>query len=377
MPDPLLPERPDDRPLTPGEKAALTTALDQLNMQAAANYAKGDRIAAYQLWNRELRLRRALGSIPEIQALGRVGAIAWEENNQIQLRWITQRLDAIFAQVEKPNATKAVSSPPAQGDRLPVFAALGTAYQQVRLPKTAVLAYEQILADARQRQDNAQVKTTLDTLGQLHLSWFDYTKAAITYQELVAIAQQAKNDADELTYLTQLAYLHEQAKQPDRAVAYQEQLVSIYRRLQNSEPVPALLIRMGNNYRSLKRVGLADQRYRTAHQLALALLQLGRASDALYGLATLYREYDRWQAALQVYNSLLGLQRQSYNAYGVMETYNQIGQTHLSQKNYPEAIGAFQQGLAIAQRVGYRESYFTQQIQQTSQQQSGDTPSSP
>ena len=75
-PDPLLPYSVEERPLTPLERLRLTAALEQLNQQAAAKLAAGDRLGAFEIWNRELRLRRALGYLEEVKALSRVGAIA-------------------------------------------------------------------------------------------------------------------------------------------------------------------------------------------------------------------------------------------------------------------------------------------------------------
>ena len=55
----------------------------------------GDTEQAFKIWNRELRLRRYLGMLSEIQALERVGGIAYTKNNRQQIGYITQRLQTI------------------------------------------------------------------------------------------------------------------------------------------------------------------------------------------------------------------------------------------------------------------------------------------
>jgi hypothetical protein len=52
-----------------------------------------------------------------------------------------------------------------------------------------------------------------------------------------------------------------------------------------------------------------------------------------------------------------------------METYDQMGQIYLSQKNYSQAIVSFNQGLVLARQLNFRQEYFQAQIQQATQQQ--------
>lgn len=367
-PDPLLPD--SKRPLTGAERQQLGLALDQLNAQAAAEFKAGRKLPAFDIWNRELRLRRFLGPVVEIEALGRVGDIAWNETQTTQVRWITKRLDEMFAQAQATtpnlNLDKAPTGvPPIDASNRPaVLEALGVAYQQVRLPETAIVIYQQILAEARQRKDAKKIEATLLTLGQLNLDWFDYVRAADAYRELLAIAQAKKDTQNQVVYLNQLAFVSEQAKQPQAAIEYQQQLVTLYQALNTPQPIPALKIRIGDNYQLLSRPDLAEQNYQTAYQLAQPLVQLAYAADALQKLGALYRSNDRLDAAIRVYDFLIGVEQQAYNLYGVMNAYDQLGQIYLSRQAYPQALTAFQRGLGVARQLKYREDYFLAQLQQ-------------
>jgi tetratricopeptide (TPR) repeat protein len=386
-PDPLLPAGvPNERSLTAAERRQLEPELDKLNAQAQAQSQAGDRFGAYDTWNRELRLRRFLGPISEVQALGRVGDNAWRENEITQVRWITRRLDELLIQAlppppagsppikpgPLPTPTVKPGIPPVSGlsgsDRSLFLDALGQAHQLVRQPASAVLVYEQILSEARQQQDGQRVEATLITLGQLHLSWFDYAKAAAVYQELLAGARATNNQPNEVAYLTQLAFIYEQAKQPQQAIEIQQQLVALYQQRQQPEPIPSLTLRIADNYQQLGQLDRAEQNYQATFQLAQSLFQFGFASDALQRLAALYRANDRLDAALRVYDFLLGIEQQAYNYYGMMAAYDQLGQIHVSRREFPQAIAAFQRGLELAKQLKYREDYFAAQIQQISQQ---------
>ncbi|NES84394.1 MAG: hypothetical protein F6K10_24940, partial [Moorea sp. SIO2B7] len=186
-PDPLLPSLSPDEPLNPSERSRLKQALDELNAEAEAEFKAGNQSKAFDIWYREIRLRRVLGDpVAEVQTLGRVGGVAWNENNKQSVQLITARLEEIQQENEAEDSIN-----------LPLLKALGKAYEQIRLPGQALTVYEQILADARNQGDMAAVEATLKTMGELHMAWFDYPKAAETYEELLAQAlNQAQNQRD-------------------------------------------------------------------------------------------------------------------------------------------------------------------------------------
>jgi len=354
-PDPLLPQ--SDQPLTPQEQLKLKAALDELNQQAAAKLAAGDRMGAFDTWNRELRLRRALGPLEEVEALGRVGAIAWSENQRAQVQVITKRLQAIQQQT--------TSQPTVN---LQLLRSLGVAFQQVREPKSAIAVYEQILAAARQQQDAVAVETTLRTMAELNLSWFDYPQAAATYEELLGLARARSDRNGVVTYLQQLAYIYEKARQHQQALTVKQQLAELYLNEQQFTLLPALRLEIGADYEALGQLQEAFRNYQEAYSSAWSLQRYSLASDALRQLIALYRSQAQIDEALQTSQILLETDQRAYNFYGMMTTYDQIGQLYLNRGNYSEALAAFQKGLELAQQLKYQETYFAQQIAQVNQQ---------
>jgi tetratricopeptide (TPR) repeat protein len=357
-PDPLLPELPEGQTLSPVERETLSTALDQLNTQATAQRQAGDLPLAYDTWNRELRLRRALGVVEEVQALGRVGNNAWTDNQRVEIQLITGRLQAIQMEAQ--------AKPPVN---LALLEALGEAYQQVRVPGSALDVYQQILADARQRQDQTAVESTLKTIVDLQMSWFDYPKAAATYEELLTIAQARSDRPSEVLYLKQLAYIYDQSNKPQQALEAKQKLIVRYFNYPSLESlIPSLKIAIASDYEALEQPNQAGEAYQEAYQLAMSRQQFAYASQALQKLANLYRTNNQPEYALQIYQTLLQIDQLSYDDYGRMNAYDQIGQIYIEQKNYPLALAAFQQGLQIAKALNYQEAYFTTQIEQVSQQ---------
>ncbi len=366
-PDPLLPSLSPDEPLNPSERSRLSQALDELNAEAQAEFKAGNQSKAFDIWYREIRLRRVLGDpVAEVQTLGRVAGVAWNENNKQSVQLITARLEEIQQENEAEDSIN-----------LPLLKSLGKAYEQIRVPAQALTVYEQILADARNQDDMAVVEATLKTMGELHMAWFDYPKAAETYEELLAQVQsdvpkeplrERINEQEEVAYLQQLAYIYDQDQQPDQALPKKQQLVDIYLSQGNDTQIPALKIAIASDYNSLNQPEKASQTYQEAYSLAWSLQQFAHASEALQPLAQLYLTSKQPEFALQVYEVLLQVEQQSYNYYGLMNTYDKIGQVYLDMNNYPQALAAFQKGLDLAESLQHQEAYFVNKIQLVNRQ---------
>jgi hypothetical protein len=175
-PDPLTPA---SESLSATQRDELAAALDQLNLEAVAKLQAGDRIGAFEIWFRELRLRRYLGPQVEIAALSRVGSVAWSSSKNIELQLITQRLQLIHKKVK--------SELPVNTELLPVLAA---AFQQVRAKGPTIEVYQQILDNARQNKDILVEGQTLKAIGLIHINWLSYEKAAAVYEELATLIQE-------------------------------------------------------------------------------------------------------------------------------------------------------------------------------------------
>ncbi|QSJ20726.1 hypothetical protein JYQ62_10360 [Nostoc sp. UHCC 0702] len=366
-PDPLLPNLKNKRELTLSEQLQLQVALDELNQQATLKLQAGDKVAAFEIWNRELRLRRFLGSLAEVQALSRVGAYAWNESDRQEIYYINQRLQAIQKQVQSPKkvAKKNVTQKTVDVELL---RSLGQAYQNVRSLKPALEVYNQVLTAVRQQQDAAAIVQTLKIIGELHLTWFDYPQAATTYEELLSLAVQEGDRTNELAYMQQLAYIYEQGKQPQQAVNMLEKLAKIYVNENNLTEIPKLKLTIAANYEALARenpslLPEAFNNYQEAYTTAWQLQQFTRAGEALQKLIALYRSTGQIEEALQTSQILVVTQEQAVNFYGLMEAYDQMGQMYLERKEYPQALTAFQKGLELAKKLKHQEAYFTQQIE--------------
>lgn len=370
IPDPLLPRKPDKQPLTVTEQQDLAAALDNLNTEAAAKMQAGDKVGAFDIWNRELRLRRYLGSLAEVQALSRVGAYAWNENNRPEIFYIMQRLQKIQTSSLQKQKKLAKTIPSTTVD-LELWRKLAIAYTNLRSPSEAVQAYDQVLAAVRQKNDVAAVVETLKTMGELHMSWFDYTKAADTYEQLLNFAAKSGDRINQLAYLQQLVYIYQQQKQPQQSIKVRNQLIEAYQSENNLIQIPELKLALGSDYQSLAKenptlLPEAFKNYQQAYTTAWQQEQYVTAGEALQKLIALYRSQGQTEEALQTGQILVQTQEKAVNFYGMMKAYDQIGQIYLERKEPNLALAAFQKGLELAQQLKHDEAYFTEQIQKLS-----------
>lgn len=351
-PDPLLPQPVVDRPFSPLELYYLRQALNRLNLQAQAQLAAGNKQQAFEIWYRELRLRRVLGYQEEVPALGRVGEYAWseEENQAVQL--ITDRLEEIEADLQQQ-----------QPVNFTLLLSIADSYRTLRNYSSAVRVYNQVLEQARATGDTAVEESTLMALADLHLGWFYFAEAAQAYEELLQRARQRGDQVREEDILNQLAYAYQRGEQYEQAVSVLQQLVEWYR---ETEPLklPELQIALGNSYRRLQQLVPAANSYQSAYASALAQQQYGYASDALKQLAAMYEELDRPNDALVVYQLLQSVQLESYDRLGIMEVFSEMGRIYQEQGQTGRAIANYQQALRMAEQMSYpgRVRYFNEQL---------------
>lgn len=357
IPDPLLVNL-DLKNLTQVERQKLNVALDELHQEALIILQNGDSEGAFEVWNRELRLRRVLGILPEMEALGKVGEIARNENKREQVQYITQRLQAIQKQMFKEKSSD-----------LKLWRSLGNTYEKIRNPQLALMAYNQVLINVEKQQDVMAEIEILETMGALHLSWFDYVEGAKVYEKMLNLATNRGDKIKRLEYLQELAYIYDQGKQPQGAIEILNRLIEIYRSEGNLTQIPVLKLAIASNYEKLAEkdpnlLQEAFSNYQQAYKTAWELQQYTRAGEGLQKLIALYRSQKQVDAALETSKILIETVTLANDFYGLMMAYKEMGNLYLEQEKYSQAMKAFSEGLVIAKQLKHQENYFQEKIDQ-------------
>ncbi len=378
--DPLLPVISVERPLSPLELSALSDELDQLNQTAQAQLAAGQTDAAFQLLLQELRLRRVFGPVAEFNALSQTAVLAWNQQRPVEVQLLTLRTREIWETVqaalgemdapralgeESPevladNPERVLVSGDASSDRA-VLTAIAQTFTTLRDIDSAVSVYQTLIdLTAAQGEDPAVQQKAL---AELHLAWFQFAEAADVYLALLNQAKDNGNQLDEIVNLEQLAYSYQQADSLAYAVRAQTDLLALYQAQGELEKLPGLLVAIAQNYRALNLPKTAIEYYRSAYSAAQRFEQFSFSARVLQDLGALYEAVALNNEALGAYNLLIPVEQQAYSDYGVMNAYDKIGQLQRRQGNRFEALKAFEQALAIANRLSLREAYFIEQIE--------------
>ena len=201
------------------------------------------------------------------------------------------------------------------------------------------------------------------SLAELHLQWFQFAKAADIYLALLQTARASGDQEAEVATLERLIYSYQQADAIAFATRAQTDLLRLYQARQAEDKLPQLLLAIAQNYRTLNLPSSAIAYYRSAYSAAQRFEQFSYSAQVLKDLGALYQGLALNEQALGAYNLLVPVEQQAYNDYGVMQAYNRIGQLQRRLGNSLEALKAFEQARAIANRLGLDPTYFIEQIE--------------
>jgi len=350
--DPLLPDLPIERPLSPLEKLALAAELDALAAEAEALFLAGQTEAAFATWMREVRLRRILGYEAELEAIQRVGLRVWENSRAEEVQLITLRLRQIQAEL--------LAQAPLN---IALLEEVVAAFEVLRDVDAAVAVYETLIERATLAGDRDEQQRLLENLANLRETWFRFEVAAATYQTLLDALGQGE-DLQAIAYLQGIIRNLQQAGELSQAIEYQRRLVRRYERTAQPRPIPPVTLAIARNYRALDNLEQAQSVYSTTYTTALGLGQTDVASEALADLAEIYLAQEKLADVLYLYQQLLAVHRLSYNGYGLMQTFDKLGQLYEGQDLPDNAIAAYQEALIIAEHLNYRDGYFELRLQQ-------------
>lgn len=351
--DPLLPDLPIVRPLSPLEKADLRVKLDALAAEAEQLYQAGQTDDAFALWIREVRLRRIFGYEAEIAAIQRVGLRAWENSRADEVQLLALRLRQIQADLlsqESPDVG--------------LLQEVATTFEVLRDIDSAIAVYEALIVRAAQAGDRAERQRLLEVLANLQESWFRFAAAGETYQTLLTSLEGDSSSLKEIAYLKGAIRNFEDAGELRTAIDYQRRLMQEYEQAAQPQPIPSLTLAIAQNYRQLENIAQAQTFYSTTYSLALAQRQTDIASTALQDLAEIYLALNKPADVLYLYQQRLAVERLSYNGYGLMQTFDKLGQFYEAQGDLEAAINAYQEALILAEHLDYRDAYFALRLQE-------------
>ncbi|MEO0835368.1 MAG: hypothetical protein AAFY16_05115 [Cyanobacteria bacterium J06642_3] len=298
--DPVIPPGYGKRELSSFETYRIEKTIAELDHSAEEQLQQGNQDLAFELWYRQLKLIRAIDQEAEIEALGTIGAIAWQSNRGLDLRNIAERLIILETEI---NSDKSLS--------LDLLKKLSRAYQQVRYLEQAIKIQTKINQVSR-RQNNynlAVEQTNLEALGELYLAKFDYQNAAKIYQKLLSLndsaPSQLANKPQTEKYLKTLIDIYDPTAQTKQAIATKKRLVKHYAATGQSNQIPELEIAIARDHETLNQIPQAIASYNQTWRMADQTQQLAIADLALTRLGELHQQAEQIDQAIAAYSNLI------------------------------------------------------------------------
>ncbi|MEM9006869.1 MAG: hypothetical protein AAGE59_25495, partial [Cyanobacteria bacterium P01_F01_bin.86] len=267
--DPLLPDLLILRPLSPLERVELAASLDLLAAEAERLHFEGQTDLAFQIWMREVRLRRIFGYAEEIRAMQRVGLRAWEDSRTQETQLLTLRLRQI--------QTELLNQAPLD---ISLLEAVAATFEVLRDIDSAIAVYDTLIVQASQAGDQAERQRLLENLANLQESWFRFDVAGKTYQSLLA-ANSGSDPLKQVQYLQGAIRNYQDAGELQTTVGLQRRLLAQYQANNSIQPIPALMLAIARNYRDLDDVTQAQTYYLTTYSTALGQNQTNIAREAV------------------------------------------------------------------------------------------------
>jgi CHAT domain-containing protein len=228
--------------------------------------------------------------------------------------------------------------------------------------------YQQIIAVAKQANDFKAEVIALNSIASIYQNSLKQPqKAIVIYQQALRLAQKTNNNdrSQEFWLLNSLAGLYKSLKNFPKAIETYQQIAVVAREMKNSFYETAAPGAIGDLYSDqLKQYRKAIDYYQQTLTLAEKYQYQWAQSSALLGIANASRllatSKTDHQNVLKLAQQGLQIAQSEKNQPRQIRALAILGMTYKALEDYPQAIAAFEQGIAVARgaQLDYYESIF-------------------
>ncbi|MFN8375939.1 MAG: tetratricopeptide repeat protein [Anaerolineae bacterium] len=263
---------------------------------------------------------------------------------------------------DMPGLRAALTQARQSGDKdrqISVLNAIGSAQVSQKMENEAIATYSEILDLQEQKEDDAGVLETLDTLSVL-MTKTDNSQAAVLHASRgVKLAEQLSDEDTRMHMLMTLGDARQQLGESGEAVRVYGQALEIARNRDDAQNEALSLFKLG--YAQLDN-GEPDTAIATWDQ-ALALFRTQKRRDyearTLGALGTANSELEHWTEAINYHTSALHIAREVGDKEEEGLQLNNLGHASVEAGQLGQAVLRYRQALHLAYQSGDRENIVT------------------
>ncbi|NEO11737.1 MULTISPECIES: HEAT repeat domain-containing protein [unclassified Moorena] len=226
----------------------------------------------------------------------------------------------------------------------------------------ALIYYEEALQLYRKLGDQAEIASTLTTIGNVFQGLEHYDQALSSYQEAVAISEQINNQVSQASALGGLGETYLSLGDYQQAIDYLQPALTIQQQIDDAKGEAFLLANLGNSYQSLGQYTRGIEYFQRALRIQRDICDRKGEAASLTSLGNAYRALAQYQRAIEYFQQALPIQDQVGDLNGKVDSLSSLGRVFYSLKQYEQSIAAYDTAIKISQELEIDKTAFFSQL---------------
>ncbi|WP_081431317.1 HEAT repeat domain-containing protein [Moorena bouillonii] len=215
----------------------------------------------------------------------------------------------------------------------------------------ALSCYQEALQLYRKLGDQAEIASTLTTIGNVFQGLEHYDQALSSYQEAVAISEQINNQVSQASALGVLGETYLSLGDYQQAIDYLEQAFIIVHKIGDAKGEALLLANLGNSYQYLGQYLRGIDYFQQALRIQREIGDRKGEAASLTSLGNAYRALAQYQRGIEYFQQALAIQDGIGDSYGKVDSLSSLGRLFYSLKQYEQSIAAYDTAIKIYQEL--------------------------
>ena len=226
----------------------------------------------------------------------------------------------------------------------------------------ALSCYQEALQLYRKLGDEAEIASTLITIGNVFQGLEHYDQALSSYQEALAISEQINNQVSQASALGGLGETYLSLGDYQQAIDYLQPALTIQQQIDDAKGEALLLANLGNSYQSLGQYTRGIDYFQRALRIQREIGDRKGEVASLSSLGNAYRALAQYQQAIGYFQQALPIQDQVGDLNGKVDSLSSLGRLFYSLKQYEQSIASYDTAIKIYQELEIDQTAFFSQL---------------